>query len=112
MIAAKKPSVLCVDDERIVLEGLALHLRRRFDVTMAESGAEGLDAIRGSGKFAVVLSDMRMPGMRGAEFLAQVRQLSPETVRVLLTGYADLESAIAAVNEGQIFRFLNKPCPA
>ncbi len=111
-MAAKKPRILCVDDERMVLEGLALHLKRRFEVEMAESGALGLEAIVRSGDFAVVVSDMRMPGMNGAEFLSRVRQISPNTVRVLLTGHTDMESALAAINQGQIFRFLTKPCPA
>ena len=108
----RKPRILCVDDERMVLEGLALHLKRRFDVEMAESGPQGLAAIVRAGDFAVVVSDMRMPGMNGAEFLSRVRELSPNTVRVLLTGHADMDSALAAINQGQIFRFLTKPCPA
>lgn len=103
--------VLCVDDEPQVLEGLALHLRRGFDVHKATSGALGLEAIELDGPFAVVVSDMRMPLMDGAAFLSRVRQASPDTVRMLLTGHADIQSAIAAVNEGQIFRFLTKPCP-
>jgi response regulator RpfG family c-di-GMP phosphodiesterase len=103
--------VLCVDDEPHVIGGLALQLRRSYDVTSAHSGAEGLDMLQRKGPFAVVLSDMRMPGMDGAAFLAHARQVAPEAIRILLTGQADLASAIAAVNEGQIFRFLTKPCP-
>src|SRR5581483_749570 len=101
----------CVDDEPAVLEGLMLHLRRRFAVCTAPSGAAGSEAVRGKGPFACVMSDMRMPGMSGAEFLKQVRYLAPDTVRVLLTGQADMSAAVSAVNEGQIFRFLTKPCP-
>ncbi|MCC6134911.1 MAG: response regulator [Candidatus Contendobacter sp.] len=108
----ERPRVLCVDDEPRVLEGLQLHLRRAYEVRTAASGLEGLEAIqRSAAPFALVLSDMRMPGMDGAAFLSQVRQRTPDTVRMLLTGQADIESAIAAVNEGQIFRFLTKPCP-
>jgi response regulator RpfG family c-di-GMP phosphodiesterase len=103
--------VLCVDDEPLVLEGLALQLRRGFQVVSARSGAEGLAVLGQQGPFAVVLSDMRMPGMDGATFLARVRELAPDATRMLLTGYADTQSAIAAVNQGQIFRFLSKPCP-
>jgi response regulator RpfG family c-di-GMP phosphodiesterase len=110
--AKRKPRVLCVDDERMVLEGLALHLKRRFEVEMAENGLQGLEAIVRGGDFAVVISDMRMPGMNGAEFLSRVREIAPDTVRVLLTGHADMDSALAAINQGQIFRFLTKPCPA
>jgi CheY-like chemotaxis protein len=102
--------ILCVDDEPRILEGLSLHVRRRYEVTTASSGAAGLDLLRRGDVFAVVVSDMRMPGMDGAAFLSKVRQLIPDTVRILLTGQADMASAIAAVNEGQIFRFLTKPC--
>lgn len=107
-----RPHVLCVDDEARVLEGLKLHLHRHYEVHTAATAAEGLDLIqRSESPFAVVLSDMRMPGMDGAAFLSQVRQRVPDTVRMLLTGQTDLDSAIAAVNEGQVFRFLTKPCP-
>ncbi len=105
------PRVLCVDDEPSVLEGLSRTLFEEFDVTTAESGKEGLAIIASEPPFAVVLSDMRMPGMDGAAFLSCVRKRSPDSTRVLLTGHADVESAIAAVNDGHIFRFLNKPCP-
>ncbi len=103
--------VLCVDDEPNVLEGLALHLQRRYEVLTAPGGAAGLELLWREGNTAVVMSDMRMPGMDGATFLARSRQLVPDAVRILLTGTADLESAVAAVNDGQIFRFLTKPCP-
>jgi response regulator RpfG family c-di-GMP phosphodiesterase len=103
--------VLCVDDEKNVLEGLHLHLRRHYDVVTAPGAEKGLEALREQGPFAIVLSDMRMPGMDGATFLGQVRRIAPETVRMLLTGQTDLTGAIAAVNEGQLFRFLIKPCP-
>jgi CheY-like chemotaxis protein len=101
--------ILCVDDEPQILEGLSLHLRRRYVVETANGGFAGLDVIR-RGPPAVVISDMRMPGMDGAAFLTEVRKLAPDVVRILLTGQADLDSAIAAINQGQIFRFLTKPC--
>ena len=110
-LAKDKPRVLCVDDEPQVLEGLTLNLRRRFEVVTAPGGQEALAIIQGGAPFPVVISDMRMPQMNGATFLARVHQDWPDTVRLLLTGHADIESAIAAVNEGQIFRFLAKPCP-
>jgi CheY-like chemotaxis protein len=106
-----KPEVLCVDDEPEVLEGLRLHLKRHCVVHTLGSGAEALDFLRDNRNVAVILSDMRMPVMDGAKFLNAARSVAPEAVRMLLTGYSDVESAIAAVNEGQIFRFISKPCP-
>jgi response regulator RpfG family c-di-GMP phosphodiesterase len=103
--------VLCVDDEPNVLEGLSMHLRRNYEIFSATSGRDALEILRDKPAIAVVLSDMRMPHMDGAAFLAKARAIAPHAVRVLLTGQSDLESAIAAVNEGQIFRFLTKPCP-
>ena len=103
--------ILLVDDDPNLLAAVQRQFRRRFAITTAEGGDAGLDILRRDGPFAVVVSDMRMPGMNGVEFLRQVRELAPDTVRVMLTGYADLEAAIAAVNEGNIFRFLTKPCP-
>ncbi len=103
--------ILCVDDEPNVLEALQLHLERRYVVHTATGGEQGLARIQESGPFAVVISDMRMPHMKGSEFLARVREQSPGSVRMLLTGQTDLESAVQAVNDGQLFRFLTKPCP-
>lgn len=103
--------ILCVDDERNVLEALERNLYEEFDVTTAESGQAALALLDGAEPFAVIVSDMRMPGMSGAELLAQVRQRSPDTVRILLTGHSDMDDAVAAVNRGGIFRFLCKPCP-
>lgn len=111
MSRPEKPRILCVDDEPALLEGVTPHLRRRFDVSTATSGAAGLELVKTQGPFAVVMSDMRMPQMSGAVFLAAVRAAAPNTVRILLTGQSEIESAIAAVNQGQIFRFLSKPCP-
>jgi CheY-like chemotaxis protein len=102
--------VLLVDDEPLVLEGLKRQLRKKVDVELATSGREGLAVLERSGPFAVVVSDMRMPEMNGSQFLEQVRQRSPESVRMILSGQAEIESTIAAVNLGQIFRFLTKPC--
>ncbi len=106
-----KLAVLCVDDEPHVLSGLALHLGRTYRVVTATSGEEGVAALTERGPFAVVLSDMRMPGMDGAQFLAHARELMPDATRMLLTGQADVDSAVAAINDGRIFRFLTKPCP-
>ncbi len=103
--------VLLVDDEPRVLLALYRVLSARFPIETADGGEEGLRAIERRGPFAVVVSDLKMPRMDGIEFLARVKACSAETVRVLLTGQADLNGAMAAVNEGSIFRFLAKPCP-
>ena len=107
-----KPRVLCVDDEPYVLEGLQSNLRRHFDVTTASSGREALRIMHKNDPFCVILSDMRMPEMDGATFLSLAKDASPDSSRVLLTGHADLSAAVKAVNEGGIFAYLSKPCPA
>ena len=104
--------VLFVDDEPNVLEGIQRTLRKQVELQTASSGAEALRLIGESGPFAVIISDMRMPAMNGAQFLAKVREQEPDTVRMILSGHADLEATIAAVNEGHIYRFLTKPCPS
>ena len=106
------PLVLCVDDEPRVVEGLALHLRRDYHVVTASGGHGALQLLKAHGAPAVIVSDMRMPGMDGATLLKHVRHLYPETTRILLTGDPGRDVAVAAVNEGQIFRYLTKPCPA
>jgi response regulator RpfG family c-di-GMP phosphodiesterase len=106
-----RPRVLCVDDEPFVLEALRDNLRGSFSIVTASSGAQGLVELAAGEPFAAVVADMRMPEMNGVTFLTAVREQSPESVRLLLTGQADLEDAIAAINDGQIFRFLTKPCP-
>ncbi len=106
-----RPRVVCVDDEPHVAAGLALHLRRRYDVEIATSGQAGLELLDRLPEAAVVISDMRMPHMNGAEFLAKALAAHPNTTRILLTGYSEVDAAIAAVNQGQVFRFLVKPCP-
>jgi len=102
--------ILFVDDEPFVLDGYKRMLRNEFQVSTAVGGEDGLEKIHDCGPYSVVISDMRMPGMNGAQFLARVRQEAPDTVRMLLTGYTDLSAAMDAVNEGNIFRFLAKPC--
>lgn len=106
------PHVLLVDDEIAILDGLRRQLRSNFAVSTASGGLEALALIEAEGPFAAIVSDMRMPGMDGATFLSEARQRTPDTVRLLLTGQSDMHSAITAVNDGQIYRFLTKPCPA
>lgn len=103
--------VLFVDDEIALLETMTLGLRKfPFEVHTALGGREGLKAIKENGPFAIVVSDFSMPEMDGVAFLEQVRQLSKDTVRMMLSGQADMDAAILAVNRGNIFRFLEKPC--
>lgn len=107
-----KGRILFVDDEPALLQGVERTLRSTralWQCEFVDNSAAALDLLQKSA-FQVVVSDMQMPGMNGAEFLARARQLSPDTVRVMLTGNADLQTAMAAVNEGHIFQFLLKPC--
>lgn len=103
--------ILFVDDETYILQSLKRELGFQYAVTTAGSGAEGLELVRNQGPFAVIIADYRMPKMDGVQFLRQVTTLAPTSVRMMLTGNADMQTAIDAVNEGQIFRFLTKPCP-
>jgi CheY-like chemotaxis protein len=111
VLARPRPRLLFVDDEPDVLEAVAANLRRRYDIVTATSGAAGLEYLNAEHDFAVVVSDMRMPKMDGATFLALARETAPDVVRMLLTGHSDLDATIKAVNHGQLFRFLTKPCP-
>ena len=104
--------ILLVDDDVMVLSGLKRQLRNQFNITTALSGKEALKIIETNGPYAVVVSDFLMPGMNGIELLSMVRDTSPETVRMMLTGSSDMKTAIKAVNEGNIFQFHLKPCSA
>jgi putative two-component system response regulator len=110
--SCNKSRVLLVDDEPLVLEGLRRSVHAEFVADLAGGPEEGLAKLRKDGPYPVVVSDMRMPGMDGAQFLAIVRTISPDSIRVMLTGHSDMETAVRAVNEGQIFRFLTKPVTA
>ncbi len=103
--------VLFVDDDVHVLQALKRQLRKQFRIETARSPAEGLSAVKTNGPFAVVVSDLRMPGMDGNQFLSCIKQIAPDTVRIMLTGHADLNAAMGAINDGNIFRLLTKPCP-
>jgi response regulator RpfG family c-di-GMP phosphodiesterase len=102
--------VLCVDDERNILEAYQRSLRKQYEIDTALGGEEALERISSHGPFAVIVSDMRMPGMDGVQFLSRAKETAPDSVRIMLTGNADMQTAIEAVNEGSIFRFLTKPC--
>ncbi|MBI3130814.1 MAG: response regulator [Acidobacteria bacterium] len=102
--------ILVVDDDARLLGGVARHLRRCYEVELAEDPRKALELVSSGGPFAVVMSDYQMPGMNGIDFLTRVRELAPESSRILLTGNSGLDIAIRAVNQGEIFRFLAKPC--
>lgn len=108
---AKKHDILFVDDDTNLLASYSRQLRKRFRVETADSGAKGLRIIAEKGPFSVIVSDFKMPGMDGLQFLAAAKDVLPDAARILLTGYAELDVAIKAVNEGNIFRMLTKPCP-
>ncbi len=103
--------ILFVDDDPHLLAACERSYRRRFKLDTADGGEAGLKKVQENGPYAVVISDRQMPGMDGIQFLTQVRQREPDTVRIMLTGNVDLEHAVRVVNEGNIFRFLIKPCP-
>lgn len=103
-------TILLVDDEPHQIAAMTRQLQKTFSIKTAASGTEALACLETQGPFAVVLSDCRMPGMDGITLLSEFRKRSPDTVRIMLTGRADLQTAVAAVNNGQVFRFLTKPC--
>ena len=107
-----KDKILLVDDEAMVLDGLKRQLRNQFSIDTALSGEDALKQVLENGPYAVIVSDFMMPGMNGIEFLSRVKMTNPDTVRMMLTGTADMPTAIRAVNEGSIFQFHPKPCPA
>jgi FixJ family two-component response regulator len=105
-----RPRVLFVDDEPNLLAGMQLNLRREFDVVIANNGEEALTILAATPDLSVLVCDMRMPRMNGAVVLTRACQIAPSVTRILLTGQSDISLAISAVNDGQIFRFLTKPC--
>ena len=105
-----KEKILIVDDESDILETFKRTLRKQFNVDTAIGAQEGLKLVSSNGPYAVIVSDLRMPIIDGIQFLSKVRSIAPDTVRIMLTGNADLQTAIDAVNKGNVFRFLTKPC--
>ena len=106
----RKGIVLFVDDDLNFTRAIKRSLRQEpFEVLTANSAAEGLEILEKK-PVDVIVSDERMPGMSGSEFLAVVRRRYPRTTRILLTGYATLDAAVRAINDGEIYRFLTKPC--
>ena len=104
--------VLIVDDDTNLLAGLRRQFRNRFDLVLATGGEEALAMLDEEGPFAVAMVDMRMPGMDGVTLLAELNKRAPDTVRIMLTGNADQQTAVDAINKGHIFRFFSKPSEA
>ena len=102
--------ILVVDDDLSVLAAVARSLRRTFEVHTAEGGEAALECLAANGPFAIVMSDMRMPGMDGLELISEVRRVAPDTVRMLLTGQTEMDPVIDAIESGLLFRCLAKPC--
>src|SRR5688572_27250810 len=104
----ESPKVLIVDDEEVVLDVLAAALTPAYDVTTTRSALRALDLIKAN-DYAVLLADQRMPELAGVELASRARAMRPHTVTVLVSGYTDPADMIAAINQGQVFRFLQKP---
>jgi len=102
--------ILFVDDEKNVLTAIRRQLRRDFAIATALGGKQAVDKVNEKGPFAVVVCDQRMPEMDGVKTLQEIGGLYPDTVKIMLTGNADQETVVEAINQGQVFRFLNKPC--
>jgi response regulator RpfG family c-di-GMP phosphodiesterase len=107
----EKPRIMFVDDDQEILAAYVRAFRKTYDVEVATGPQVGLDMLAAGLDVAVVVSDLRMPGMDGVEFLGRVRELRPDAVRIILTGFADIAVAMAAVNKSKVFSFLTKPCP-
>ncbi|MDC0832626.1 Hydrogenase transcriptional regulatory protein hoxA [Geitlerinema sp. FC II] len=105
----KKPKMLVVDDEPDNLDLLYRTFRREFRVYKAESGIEALDILEKEGEVAVIVSDQRMPEMKGTEFLSKTVTQFPNTVRIILTGFTDIEDLVEAINSGQVYKYITKP---
>ena len=105
-----KDRILFVDDEENVLKAYHRNLRSKFQITTCTSGEDALQQIQRGNVFSVVISDYNMPKMNGVQFLSKLSEIAPDTVRLMLTGYADVNTAINAVNDGHVFRILTKPC--
>jgi len=103
--------ILLVDDEVNLLQAFQRNLRGRYDLVTAAGGQAAIEQLQKNGPFAVVISDMQMPEVDGMQVLSAARKIAPDTVRVMLTGNVDQSTAVTAVNSGEVFRFLNKPCP-
>ncbi len=109
-MSSQHKKILLVDDEQLLLSGLRRRLSGEFNVLTATNGAEALELLSIDNEIAVIVADMKMPGMNGIELLKAVQEKAPAVRRLMLTGNADLETAVAAINDGKVMRFLSKPC--
>lgn len=105
----KKQKILVVDDEPDNLDLLYRTFRRDFQVLKAESGVSALDVLATEGEVAVIISDQRMPEMKGTEFLSKTLPQFPDTIRIILTGFTDIEDLVDAINTGQVYKYITKP---
>ncbi len=110
-VAVNRPTILCVDDEERILRSLRMLFAQTYNVRVTTDGNEALQILQQE-KIHVLISDQRMPGMTGVELLRRAKYIVPNTMRLLLTGYSDLDSTLGSINEGEVFRFINKPWDA
>tara|TARA_R110000868_G_scaffold14660_1_gene67838 strand:+ start:244 stop:708 length:465 start_codon:yes stop_codon:yes gene_type:complete len=101
--------ILYIDDEENNLQAFKANFRRDFKLFTALSGAEGLEIFKREKDLNIILTDQRMPNMTGIEFLEEVQKINPEPMRILITGYSDINAVIDAINRGQVYRYFNKP---
>ena len=107
-MSEEKFQILYVDDERHNLTSFKATFRREFNIHIAESADDGMEILKNN-EILIVLSDQRMPGMTGVEFFKVLKEEYPDTIRILITGYSDIQAVIDAINEGQIYRYIAKP---
>jgi len=105
---SKKPTLLCVDDEERILKTLKILFKLKYNVITTTNGHEAIEIARKE-KIHAIISDQRMPEIAGVDVLRQVKKVAPNTMRILLTGYSDLTAIVGSVNDGEIFRYINKP---
>ena len=107
----KKPKLLYIDDEIYNLVGLKAALRRDYEIITASSAEEGLKYLDQQ-DIELIISDQRMPAMTGVQFFSKIKDTHPEPIRILLTGYSDIEAVVDAINKGEVYRYLTKPWDA
>src|SRR4051812_24330630 len=104
----ERPSILFVDDEESILNVVSILFRKNYDITVTTDPFKAVELLK-TKKFHVIFSDQRMPAMTGIELLRQARGHAPNTIRILLTGYADMDAIVGAINDVEVYRFLEKP---